>query len=279
MMLGACSAIISEPTQCEVDNDCRAEVTGMSNLRCIDSFCEETQKWFCAGTIDPNASSGRVRLAFGFAELQAPDTPVTTVTGRLCRPLDATCSSPVVDNLTVEGGLMFVEVDAGFTGYLEVTGYVGSEETPIIPALVAVPPVANEDAFDMEDLSTIKPVGVFQAPNYVGAAQMASITVNLELAHAIAFTRSCDGFSPAGVRFVAAALGEGSQVYFRGGFPTASAMDTDESGGVGWANLSSGNFTVEAQDSETGASLGTFAFPVREGWFSVATFDPRRIVR
>ena len=277
--LEGCSALISEPTQCAIDDDCRAELTGMSNLRCEDAFCVEATKWYCAGTVDPTTSSGQVRLAYAFAELQAPDTPITTVSARLCRSLDASCSSPVLEDLSAAAGLMFVDVEAGFSGYLEVTGYVGTEASPIMPALVAVPNVANADAYDASDETTIQAVGIFQAANYSAAATMASISVDLEKAHALVFTRACSGFTPAGVEYSATLPAGASQVYFRGGFPTADANDTDESGGVGWANLNSGNFTVEARESDSELVLGTFAFPVREGWFSVATFDPRRIVR
>jgi hypothetical protein len=186
---------------------------------------------------------------------------------RLCRLQDEVCGDGVsavpVPDAT---GLLTIELDASFRGYLEI------EAPELVPTLATLPlpyapgvePVSYR-LLDPRDFELLLWRGALPRDEERGFA--------IALVHDAAGARTGGGElslgeTPAGQNEDAVAY------YFRDGVPTPAAQSTDEQGAGGWSQLPSGVLSAQARHETSGAPLGVAEFRSRPGHVSIVPLQP-----
>jgi hypothetical protein len=283
--------------QCDADVDCARR--GFGDALCEQGLCSPSSElddglMSPARALDPPAAGEPVRLPEGPRYSAAPASDEPKLNGllpaaavryelrielprrsdldpadlelRLCRLQDEVCgdggSAVTAPDAT---GLLALELDATFRGYLEIEG------AELVPTLAALPlpytPGVEPVSYRLLDRSD------FELLLWRG-----ELPRDEERGFAIALVHDAAGARTSGGEL---SLGETSDqnedavaYYFRDGVPTPAALSTDEQGAGGWSQLASGVFSAQARHETSGAPLGVAEFRARAGQVSIVPLQP-----
>lgn len=271
--LAACSlALDTSDVQCRADADCVAR--GFAGARCVDQVCvagdagtdAATSAWACLGHVTwPSTGPTKAKLSVPIVDVLTGKAPVG-ISARLCPKLDTSCSSPLAGTAAVNAstGLLEATVDAGFDGYIELTG------SSITPALFFVTKPIWQDT----TLASVLPVVSKQGFEQIATAIGTTLDLTTK-GHLYALASGCDDKPAAGVRFEVDKLGADSKGYYMiANVPVGNSSATDASGSGGFLNLAPGFTKSTGYVSSTGARIGEAGFAVRAGAVSYVRVLP-----
>ncbi len=186
---------------------------------------------------------------------------------RLCRLQDEVCGDewPAVP---VPGatGLLTLELDATFRGYLEINA------PELVPTLAALPLPYSPD---------VEPVSyrLLELRDFELLLRRGDLPRDEERGFAIALVHDVAGARTSGGELSLGGTSDGLDedavaYYFSGGVPTSEAQSTDEQGAGGWSQLPTGVLSAQARDEVSGAPLGVAEFRARPGHISIVPLHP-----
>lgn len=284
--------------QCDADVDCARR--GFGDALCEQGLCSQRTElddalMSPARALDPPAAGEPVRLPEGSRYPRAPASDEPKLSGmlpatavlyelrielprrsdlepadldlRLCRLQDEVCGD---DGSAVTApdaaGLLTLELDASFRGYLEIEG------AELVPTLAALPP-PYAPGVEPVTYRLLEP-GDFELLLWRGElARDEERGFAIALVHDAAGARTSGGELSLG-ETTAGENGDAVAYYFRDGIPTPAAQSTDEQGAGGWSQLPSGVLSAQARHETSGAPLGVAEFRARPGHVSIVPLHP-----
>ncbi len=263
--------------QCAADRDCRERGGAFNNAECIDGFCEEgpecreddecpagpcvkggcVDRWACLKNQPSPATATLTRVV-----------PVTTIFGDplpfvpvlLCNIVDTECTAPTASLMTDEAGLLTLELEPDFTGYLDI------KLDEFFPQMNFLPKLLAEETTLLA--VTLSPVQVI-----AGLAQAVGAAPDPERGHIVMSSVSCLGEAPDVALEAPRADEQAIPYYVLDGVPQANLNATTEDGSGGYLNFRTGNATVTIETSR-GQELTTLSVIVRSSTISVIHFQP-----
>jgi hypothetical protein len=222
-------------------------------------------EWGCLESFAPPsvATGSLVSYRLRFESGRQANVPPDGLTLRLCRNDDATCAAPIVDIPEPDAtGLLTLELDPSFRGYLEV------EATDHMPSLAFLPPLVVSPP----EPQPIRLVQRFDFSVLLGAAD---IPYDDERGFAFVLTNSCLDQRAAGVVLSSLDLDEQTAAYYyRDGQPDPEALQTDARGAGGWSRLPVGTIVAEARRADTLEFIGVAEFQSRPGFITYVPIGP-----
>ena len=215
------------------------------------------------------SSSGGKPAALYLLELELPERSrldVVDLELRLCPMADEPCSegAPAVAAPDA-AGVLRLELDAAFRGYLEVSA------PDLMPTLLFLPRAAGEGARPV----LYRLLGRF---DFELLLRRGDLSQDEDRGFALALVLDSSGQRAAGGRLsLSGADAEadlGSPFYFSDGLPTRAAHGTDEQGAGGWNQLPPGLLWAQAHEENTGAALAAAEFWSRSGHVSIVPLQP-----
>lgn len=294
----SCSvALDADRLQCDADTDCARR--GFDGARCDEGLClprSELDGVVASRTpaLEPPAVGASERAPDGARSAAAPpnvqrsntealpgvryelrfelprlsDLEPDDLDLRLCRLEDEVCagegSAALIPDAT---GLLALELDAGFRGYLEV------DAPDLVPTLAALPRPHLPDA---------EPVAyrLLEQRDYELLLRRGDLPHDGDRGFAIALVHDAAGARASGGQLSLSEVPQGDSYeaavsyYFSGGIPTRHAESTDEQGAGGWSRLPAGVLSAQAQHHGSGAFMGAAAFRSRPGHVSIVPLHP-----
>lgn len=265
--IGGCSVVVdADRPQCSKDADCVQRGAAFADSICSAGICRanpNAAQWECpAGPSNMNpAYKLTLHLTDAVLQKQLPG-----VTAQLCRKLDISCSSPSNTTVSDATGTLSMQVEAGFDGYLTLSGNM------LVPELYAIAPPRTGDL--EATTSLLSPTAVS------GLTQAAGGTWLMDHGLVLLDATDCAGGKLANVSFSVAGGAKDSSTYVFytvKSFPTMGAVGTDESGYGGVINLLPGVATISANLSAKGGGtrqVGNVSLNVRAGYISFSNVSP-----
>jgi hypothetical protein len=222
-------------------------------------------QWACLPDFAPPsiAAGSLVSYRLRFERGREANVPPAGLSVRLCRNDDATCAAPVVDIPEPDAtGLLTLELDPTFRGYLEV------EATDHMPSLAFLPPLVS---------ATPEPqlIRLIQEFDFSVLLRTTNIPYDAERGFAILLTNSCLDQRSAGVVLSSPDTDELTVAYYyRAGQPDPDALETDERGAAGWSRLPVGTVVAEARRADTLEFIGVAEFQSRAGFVTYVPIGP-----
>lgn len=274
--LSGCSLVTDvDRTQCATDGDCVA--LGFAAGVCgPDGYCDEPESAESAtggdpGAGDPGADAGvppDLQLGAGVAErwqcLEEVSAEVTTVAvtlsvydvalgvtladvpAKLCG-LVGDCSTPLEELVSDENGVLSLEVDSDFNGYLEIshTGY--------LPHLYFFPRPAVPSG-------ELPRVVLFSTALVESQTESFGTEIDMERGFIYVGLRDCDGVAPGDVVVSASPSDESTEIAYILDVPIPSLESTQEGHGSAiLSNVPVGYVAISLQDSFGGEQPPDFA--------------------
>lgn len=221
--------------------------------------------WGCLDNFAPPsvAAGSLVSYRLRFERGRQANVPPEGLTLRLCRNDDATCAAPIADIPEPDAtGLLTLELDPSFRGYLEV------EATDHMPSLASLPPLV---------VSPPEPqiIRLIERFDFFALMATTDIPYDSDRGFAIALTNSCHDQRAAGVVLSSAGIDEQTAAYYyRNGQPSLEAQQTDAQGAGGWSQLPVGTIVAEARRADTLELIGAVEFESRPGFVSYIPIGP-----
>jgi hypothetical protein len=163
-------------------------------------------------------------------------------------------------------GLLTLELDATFQGYLEINA------PELVPTLAALP---------LTHTSGVEPVAyrLLEQRDLELLLWRAELPRDEGRGFAIALVHDAAGARTSGGELSLGATSDGQDeaavaYYFKGGIPTRAAQSTDEQGAGGWSQLPTGVLAAQARHELSGAPLGAATFRSRPGHVSIVPLHP-----
>jgi hypothetical protein len=222
-------------------------------------------EWGCLANFAPPsvADGSLVSYRLRFESGRQANVPPEGLALRLCRNDDATCAAPIVDIPEPDAtGLLTLELDPTFRGYLEV------EANDHMPSLAFLPPPV---------VSPPEPqiIRLVQRFDFGALLRAADIPYDADRGFAFVLTNSCLDQRAAGVVLSSLGLDElTAAYYYRDGQPDAEALQTDARGAGGWSQLPVGTIVAEARRADTLEFIGVAEFQSRAGFVSYVPIGP-----
>ena len=272
-LFGASGCSLAFPVgdvQCQTDADCTARGAAFAGSVCSDEVCvpgnvEPSGPWGCLGDVKwPSAGSGTVQLSVHVIDVLTSGPPVGLV-ARVCSKLDTDCASPLPAPTTIDAdGLLTAELNAGFDGYIELTG------PTITPALFFVTQPVFVDTVVPSTIPVVSPEG------FGGIAQAIGTTLDLvNSGHVYALSSDCEDEPASGVRFDLDKEGAATTGYYMiNNAPVGTATATDSAGAGGFLNVPPGFVKITGFVSATGARVGDSSLVIRAGAVSYPRVVP-----
>ncbi|HTV22973.1 MAG TPA: hypothetical protein VMG12_29990 [Polyangiaceae bacterium] len=222
-------------------------------------------RWACLVHFAPPsvAAGSLVPYRLRFERGREPGVPPAGLSVRLCRREDATCAEPIAGIPAPDAsGLLTLELDPSFHGYLEV------EATDQVPSLVSLPPLVVWPP-EAQIIRMIEPFDL------VALLSSADIAYDDARGFAFVLTNDCLDQRAAGV-VLSTSAGDDLTVayYYRDGQPDRAALATDARGAGGFSRLPTGPVSVEARRAETSELIGAAEFESRPGSVSYVPIGP-----
>lgn len=263
--------------QCTVDRDCRARGDAFDNAECIDGFCEEgpecrednecpagpcdkgscVDRWACLKDRPSPATDTLTRIV-----------PVTTVFGDplpfvpvlLCNIVDTECTNPTASLMADEAGLLTLELEPDFVGYLDI------KVDDFFPQMNFLPKLLAQE-------TTLPAITLSPVPVIAGLAQAVGAAPDPERGHIVMSSASCLGEAPDVVLDAPRADEQSIPYYVLDGSPQSNLDATTKDGSGGYLNFRTGNATVTIETSH-GQELATLSVIVRSSTISFIHFQP-----
>jgi hypothetical protein len=222
-------------------------------------------EWACLENFAPPsvADGSLVSYRLRFERGGQPNVPPEGLTLRLCRNDDATCAAPIVDIPEPDAtGLLTLELDPTFRGYLEV------EAPDHMPSLASLPPLV---------ISPSEPqiIRLIERLDFIGLIATTDLPYDSDRGFAIVLTNSCLDQRAAGVVLSSLDIDEQTAAYYyRDGEPDRDALQTDAQGAAGWSQLPVGTIVAEARRADTLEFVGVAEFPSRAGFVTYVPIGP-----
>lgn len=259
----ACSLVFdTSEEQCETNADCAAR--GFDDATCVDHVCQPSSEWACLGSVMwPSTGTGQVSLRIMVIDVLTGQPPAG-LDVQLCPKVDVTCSQPTPSNArTTSDGMLEVTVEAGFDGYLQMSGpsittalFFPTKrvwEDTVVPGVM---PVVSQDGFD-------------------SIAEAIGTSLDPQLGHTFVMAAHCNDEPAAGVRLEVGNENPLTKRYYMvNGAPVATENATDAAGNGGFLNLDPGFTKITGYVSATGAKVGEAGFLVRAGAVSYPRIIP-----
>lgn len=270
--------------QCQTSADCTKR--GFSGGQCVDHVCLSGSTTSSTGS-GPGGGGGAGGSDPQWACLPGFTTPTTTnmipvefqivmATGgtlpsdlevKLCSSFDATCSSPIDPNVTLDaaGKHTFMVAPTFGNGYLEIKSpSMGTYPTlAFFGTNVTIPPAT-------------KIIRLTTPTEFNGLIGLTKVTVDPTHGVAIILTTNCDDQRAAGIGVSTITGGDAKTIpfYFNGGLPDPKATQTDAEGAAGFVNLVPGIARVQTTRLSTGEYIGDVTFQVRASTISYVPLGP-----
>jgi hypothetical protein len=273
----SCSlALDANRHQCATDDDCGARC--FEQATCDGQLCRSTvdlrsepegdaadARWNCLGALEPpGVRAGtvllyRLRFEHWRTKALAQGPPI-----RLCGNDDAACSEPLTIPQPDRQGLLRLELDASFRGYLEVSADDLMPTLAFLPSPVVSPP--EPEVFRLMEQRDLFALSAGSDIAYDG-----------ERGFAILPTHDCLDQRAAGV-VVEADRADATTIsyYRRRGAPDREAGQTDAQGAAGFSRLPAGAIVAEAQRWAGSEFIGVAEFWSRPGYVSCVPIGPTR---
>lgn len=223
----------------------------------------------CLGSVvapSPVGSTATVSVQFTDLNSGAIQTGLDV---KVCNRTDSTCANPVGTTSTNSNGIATMTVPlgtTGFDGYLEVTSQPNAS-VQIVPLLQYFKPIVKDGSFQGR---TVQPSDLSLIFLFTGASN--DTTKGLVAGAAW----DCGDDLALGIQAALdPAQSTSTRIYFRNGFPSTSAADTDATGFFGFLNVQTGTATVKGSVTASGNALGNETVLVRPGTISSLVLYPR----
>jgi hypothetical protein len=267
MSFMGCSVVLDAGRpQCTTNTDCTNRGPAFAGTTCVDSLCQgQTDPvWGCAATpppIDAGTGTFHARLTVLAGVTQQP---LAGIEAQLCLKLDIDCTAPIASPVFSDAnGLVDFVVDAGFDGYVVLTG------STVAPTLYFFNPPVTANSAAPAQVSLLGPSQVTLFAEQVGATLLANRGI------VILTAVDCQGNPAPGVSFtVSTGDAMTAAFYTVGTLPTGKAQYTDNSGYAGLANVPSGVAAVTGTLASDGRALGTLGLLVRGGAITYTQWVP-----
>jgi hypothetical protein len=222
-------------------------------------------EWACLENFEPPsvAAGSLVSYRLRFERGGQANVPPEGLTLRLCRNDDATCATPIVDIPEPDAtGLLTLELDPTFRGYLEV------EAPDYMPSLASLPPLV---------ISPSEPqiIRLIERFDFLALIATTDLPYDSDRGFAIVLTNSCLDQRAAGVVLSSLDIDELTAPYhYRNGEPDREALQTDAQGAAGWSQLPVGTIVAEARRADTLEFIGVAEFQSRAGFVTYVPIGP-----
>lgn len=263
--------------QCTSNSECRSRGSAFKNSECEDGFCHAgpecreddecssgpckngscVDRWACIDEQPKPAKSSITRRV-----------PVTTIFGDplpqvpvlLCNIVDTGCTSPIASLVTDDSGILDLELEPDFVGYLDTRIDMFFPQMDFLPTLIS-------------DKTNIVTVTLSPVPVIAGLAQAVGAAPDPERGHIVMSSWSCLGAAPDIVLEAPRADAKAIPYYVLNGVPAADLTATTDDGSGGYLNFKTGNATVEIKTKD-GRPLTTMSVVVRKSTISIIHFQP-----
>jgi hypothetical protein len=264
---GGCSVVVdADRPQCSTDAECVSRGGAFADSFCSAGICQSNSmspQWTCPGIPSSMTPAFKLTLHLNDAVFQKQ---LPGVTAQLCRKLDINCTTPSNTTVSDASGTVTLQVEAGFDGYVTLSGDM------FVPELYAItPPRAGDLDVSASMLSFAAAAGLTQAAGGAWLTDRGLVLLN---------TTDCAGSNLADVSYAVAtgAKDNSSYVFYTAkNFPTSGASATDESGYGGVVNLLPGVVTISATLAANGPgarTVGNVSLNVRAGYVSFSSVSP-----
>jgi hypothetical protein len=263
--------------QCTTNSDCRSRGDAFENSECVDGVCEAgpecRQDEDCAGEpcvkgrcvdrwacLDDQPSPAREAIVRMVPVSTIFGDPLPRVPVLVCNIVDTECTAPVASLMTDDSGILTLELEPDFTGYLETKLDMFFPQMDFLPTLIA-------------DETSIVPITLSPAPVIAGLAQAVGAAPDPERGHIVMSSWSCLGEAPNVVLEAPRADAQTIPYYVLNGVPSADLEATTEDGSGGYLNFQPGNATVNI-NTKNGDRLMTLSVVVRRSTISIIHVQP-----
>jgi hypothetical protein len=247
--------------ECAADADCTARGAQFANTACVANVCEAKvdPKWGCIGHVEPRMSGSMVTVKLQILDIISLQPP-KNLTIKLCNKLDPQCAAQLGPNRVADAeGVVTVDVDSNFQGYLDVVG------ADYFPALVFIDPVFDALNGDIQ---------LITKGSANGLAVQAKVALDPATGLLAARTVDCESKRTAGVSVSIFPSDKETGYYFLGGGLSLSASATDSSGNSGFVNIAAGTPTLTATRGPNGQEIGKVSTIIRAGAITYQIVGP-----
>ena len=257
----------SSREQCSTDRDCQKRGGAFARTLCSHSVCVSDPVWGCVGSVvwpsqTPGSSPEKVTARLTLSNLLSKDL-VKGATARVCGKLDPKCDRPTqTDLLSDEEGVLTVQLDKYFDGYLEIK-YPQMADT----MYYFNPPVESERVVPFLPLVPFEALDVFG--NLLGMLPL------LDRGTIIGLSYDCQGNGAEGIQLSSDDGDENTKSFYMvAGYPSLDVTKTDKSGQGGIANVPAGSRFISARRADTGEIIGTVSVQSRAIWITYTSMLP-----
>ncbi len=251
--------------QCATDSDCAQRGGAFSGSVCRNSVCVTDPMWGCIGNVQwpPTMGGGRVTARLMLTDLET-GLPVQGAKANICQKIDTNCNNPVARDVTSdEMGVLAVEVDKGFEGFVEIA----NEPTHTGTLYFFYPPLTEDRHIPY---CPLVPLSAFLS---LGSQLGANLDVTRGAAIAIGY--DCTGTTAAGLTYSIDEEDDATLLFFmQKGLPTITSKETEGSGQGGYVNVKPGIRRLTALLQETGKRVGEVSLVVRPGVLTYTQLVP-----
>jgi hypothetical protein len=266
--LAGCSVLVdANRAQCSTDADCTSKGAQFANYVCKAGLCEGAEadaRFSCNATPPPDAPSYKLTMHLQDAVSMAP---LPGIDAQLCRKLDLTCDSPIDMTVADANGVVTMQIEAGFSGYVQLTG------SKIAPSLYFLTPPTSGDL----DLPTVPLTSPFVAGGIVQTA--GGTTWNKERGIVLLNAFDCDGKGAANITYSIGGAPDANTFifYLVNALPTTAVTITDDTGYGGLVNVPPGVTTVSALLEPSGRKVSSISVLVRAGFVTYSSVTPNSL--
>jgi hypothetical protein len=264
--LAGCSVLVdANRPQCSTNADCTARGAAFADTVCNASgLCEGNSQWSCDAVLFGDAPGYQATLHL---EEIVDSAPVVGVAAQLCRRLDVSCDNPVISSKSDSDGLVVMQIEAGFDGYVQLT-----DSKQITPSMYFLTPPTTGDL----DVS-VRLTNPLVAAGIVASAGGSAWLPDRGIILLNAF--DCQGNPAADISYsIDSALTSDTFIFYLvNALPTTSVMETDYTGYGGLVNMPSGVTTISAVLAPSGRQVSKLSVLVRAGYVSYSSVTPNSL--
>jgi hypothetical protein len=190
--------------------------------------------------------------------------PVQGAKANICQKIDTHCNNPVArDVASDEMGVLAIEVDKGFEGFVEIA----NEPTHTGTLYFFYPPLTEDRHIPY---CPLVPLSAF-----LSLGQQLGANLDVTRGAAIAIGYDCTGTTAAGLTYGIDEEDDATLLFFmQKGLPTITSKETEGSGQGGFVNVKPGIRRLTASLQETGKRIGEVSLVVRPGVLTYTQLVP-----
>jgi len=238
--------------------------------------------WGCLGNVvTPTPTKPKVHVTVPMFEL-ITKLPVTDVTVKVCAKIDVNCTTPLQTTLPSAKGIIAIDIDAGFDGYVLIEPMLpdagckidsGQDAATCYYALLSPslvffnPPLMDDTAYitipmlSPDTLATLAKANGDTVDPALGAVFMEAVDCSFHAAKDVTVSLDSTTMQTRGF-------------YFTGSIPSLTASATDSTGYAGFINTPTGGRSVTGMLKPSQKFIGKTSVFARAGHISYTTLAP-----